>query len=251
MGCVKCGDIVRSNKSRKSNEDFINDCILVHNNKYDYSKTNYISLRDVITIICPIHGEFTQKASNHFCGKTGCKKCYDDKHNITLEKFIERSNEYHNFFYDYSFVKIEHVLKHIKIICPKHGEFLQKPSHHLKGHGCKKCKISNGERTIINLLDKYNIDYKHEYKFNDCISNKNYKLRFDFYLPLYNLCIEFDGKQHFEVCNLFGQESYDNIQINDKIKNDYCINKSIKLLRIKYDNKDIELTILNKLNENN
>jgi very-short-patch-repair endonuclease len=61
-------------------------------------------------------------------------------------------------------------------------------------------------------------------------------LRFDFYLPKYNTCIEFDGKQHFEPVKIFGgNENFKEIIKKDSIKNMYCDTNGIKLIRIKYD----------------
>ena len=58
---------------------------------------------------------------------------------------------------------------------------------------------------------------------------------FDFYLPAYNLCIEFDGEQHFKSIKHFGGEKRLSIQkIKDNIKTEYCKNNNIKLLRIPY-----------------
>ena len=65
--------------------------------------------------------------------------------------------------------------------------------------------------------------------------NKPNQLPFDFYLPKYNSCIEFDGIQHYEPVEHFGgQESYDYTVKHDKIKNEYCKNNGILLLRIPY-----------------
>jgi very-short-patch-repair endonuclease len=61
------------------------------------------------------------------------------------------------------------------------------------------------------------------------------KLKFDFYLPNYNLCIEYDGRQHFEPIDFFGGEkNFEIIKKRDKIKNEYCLNNNIHLIRIPY-----------------
>ena len=107
----------------------------------------------------------------------------------------------------------------------------------MNGYGCKKCnfsKISKGEKGIIEFLKKNNIEFIHQHKFNDCIGISN-KLPFDFYLPKYNTCIEFDGRQHFESVKKFGGEkNFLDIQRTDNIKNKYCLNNNIKLIRISY-----------------
>ena len=82
-----------------------------------------------------------------------------------------------------------------------------------------------------------NILFEKQKRFSDC-RDKN-PLPFDFYLPEYNMCIEYDGRQHFEPVNFGGglQETKDNFQLtnrHDKIKTQYCIDNNIKLLRIPY-----------------
>jgi very-short-patch-repair endonuclease len=71
------------------------------------------------------------------------------------------------------------------------------------------------------------------------VSDKNWKLRYDFHLPEENLLIEFDGKQHFEANSFFGgEEALAKLQKSDKLKNDYASDNGIRLLRIRYDRID-------------
>lgn len=106
--------------------------------------------------------------------------------------------------------------------------------HTLKqNQGCPMCDESKGEKYIRLYLKENNIEFKQEYKFNDC----RYKLPlpFDFYIPNYNLCIEYDGEQHYKANDFFGGEkSFKDTQIRDKIKNNYCKDNNINLLRIPY-----------------
>jgi len=157
--------------------------------------------------------------------------------------FIKKSNIIHNYKYNYSEVEYINNKTKVKIICPKHGIFNQKPNDHLMGHGCPICKESYGEKQIGIFLDNNNIRYIRQKKFKNC---KNIKvLPFDFYLPEYNMCIEFDGIQHFKKIDKWGGENnYKLIMLKDNIKNNYCKNNNIYLLRIKY-NDDI-ITILEK-----
>jgi len=75
---------------------------------------------------------------------------------------------------------------------------------------------------------------EHEYSFDDCLSPKGNKLRFDFYLPNNNLCIEYDGEFHFHEYEHIPKEKFNTLQLHDKIKNEYCKQNNIKLLRIPY-----------------
>lgn len=100
----------------------------------------------------------------------------------------------------------------------------------------------------MEILKELNIVYNKEYKFKDCINPKtNKQLRFDFYLPKYNICIEFDGVQHYNENSIFFSQnpldSFDNRKYRDNIKTQYCRNNHIKLIRIPYYDYD-------KLNKN-
>ena len=95
---------------------------------------------------------------------------------------------------------------------------------------------SHGERDIIKFLVSNSIIFVEEKRFDDC--RNILPLPFDFYLPEYNICIEFDGKQHFESISYWGgDDGLINRQHNDNIKNNYCYEKNIELIRIRYDEK--------------
>lgn len=105
----------------------------------------------------------------------------------------------------------------------------------------KKIKQSSGESKIRQFLTQRKIDFIQECEFKDCINpNTKRKLRFDFYLPKQNICIEFDGKQHtsptleFYLNTNDPEMEFQNQKFRDSIKNSYCINKEIKLIRINY-----------------
>ena len=125
-------------RKKKTTEDFIKRAREVHGDKYDYSKVVYDGASNEVTIICPKHGEFKQKASNHLSGQN-CPFC-SGKHAIkTKEEFISDAKKIHGDKYDYSKVDYRGVLEPVTIICPEHGEFKQKPREHLSGCGCKIC----------------------------------------------------------------------------------------------------------------
>lgn len=153
--------------------DFVNRAKIAHNNKYNYSKVDYINNSTKVCIICPEHGEFWQTPNSHLRGK-GCPFCKREKlrsdRRISLEEFIIRAKGIFNNKYDYSLVEIKNVMTKVKIICPTHGVFEQIPLSHLKGHGCPKCGfeiMGKGERlkqedfilrSIIVHGDKYNYE---------------------------------------------------------------------------------------------
>ena len=90
---------------------------------------------------------------------------------------------------------------------------------------------------IEQLLQELNIEYEKEKIFKECKDNLN--LRFDFFLPKYNICIEYDGEQHFKPIKYWGgEEGLRNRQNKDKIKNNYCKENNIQLIRLNYLEKD-------------
>ena len=352
----------------RTTKDFIDECNIIHNFRYDYTKTVFNRRRDKVIITCPKHGDFEQVAGSHLLGM-GCRFCgYDDKdyhtkqyevkyttaefiqvakekwgdkYNYSLTEYVNSRTKikiiydgivYEQFpmghlkypvefnmseeiflikahrkwkdKYDYSLMEYKTTTDKIKIIydgviyeqspanhlnyapelrntqtlenfiecsekihggkytydksiyinsktkmiitCPKHGDFEQVPLSHLRGSGCPVCNESRGESSIRKYLTINKIDFKTQKTFKGCQYVS--LLKFDFYLPEYNLCIEFDGIQHFEAFEFFGGEEalLKNME-RDVIKNQYCIDNNIKLLRIRYDEiSDIE----NILDEN-
>lgn len=112
----------------------------------------------------------------------------------------------------------------------------QLTSGHTKSCGCLRSETTSYyERLIGKLLFDMNIKYEKEKVFEKCKGIGNKSLRFDFYLPEYNLCIEYDGKQHYQPIQFFGGEANYQKQIkNDKIKDRYCQDNNIMLIRIPY-----------------
>lgn len=227
QGCPKCSKV-----KRLTTTEFILRSIEIHDNKYDYSLVEYINNRTKVKIICIKHGIFEQRPEQHICQKQGCPICNGGiKH--TKEKFIEKSNIIHKNKYDYKLVEYINSHTKIKIICPIHGIFEQLPYHHLNNCGCPTCKESKGEKYIRNFLEERNINYIIQKKFENC-KDKN-KLPFDFYLPDYNICIEYDGRQHYESIDRWnGELGLKDRQNKDEIKNNFCINNGITLIRINY-----------------
>ena len=126
-----------------------------------------------------------------------------------------------------------------KFICEKCGEEFEKKLRDLNvnnvGVVCINCHSSQLEQSTKEVLDKYNIKHYREYIFNDLIGIGNGYLRFDFYLPDYNTLIECQGQQHEEWQEGWqSKEIFENQQINDQRKRDYCKRNNIKLIEIWY-----------------
>lgn len=105
---------------------------------------------------------------------------------------------------------------------------------HTKSCGCM---VSNGEELLQNIFLHEQIEFETQKTFEKCRNPKtNILLKFDFYLPKYNLCIEYDGIQHFEYSNhgWNTKEKFDQTQYRDSIKNKFCEENNINLIRIPY-----------------
>lgn len=180
QGCPICSLERQASLATNSNEDFIDAAKKVHGDKYDYSKTHYTKSSEKVTIICHEkdengveHGEFIQNAASHLQG-CGCPKCAqvarNEKSKKGTEKFIEEAKKAHPLDnYDYS--KVEYINNHteVRIICPIHGEFLQKPNKHLRGHGCPKCAKNGIQLTKEEFVEKANKVHEGKYDYSKTV----------------------------------------------------------------------------------
>ncbi len=213
--CDLCGNIKISDSKKSNREEFIRKAKLIHGDKYDYSKVEYIDVTTKVIIICPIHGEFEQTPQNHLSG-CGCEICGRIKSNdykrLDVEEFIRRARLIHGDKYDYSkFIYIDYKTKGT-IICPIHGEFEQTPNDHLRYSGCSDCnkKHRKSEKWLEDLLVENNINFIKHYR------DKNSWLKrqeLDFYLPEYKIGIEHQGHQHFILVEIFKNKTNNTLEI--------------------------------------
>jgi len=241
QGCPKCG------KGVVEYQEFLTRANKIHNVKYKYFPLTFINMNSKTKIECLDHGVFWQTPQSHVKGN-GCHKC-SGKERITLKSFVKRAEKIHGKKYNYSSIKkiINNVSK-IKIFCEEHGSFMQTPDAHLnQKQGCPFCRESKGERKIDIFLSQNGFEFYREKTFLNCINPETKRrLRFDFYLPKENICIEYDGKQHFTPMTKFGgAQGFEQIKKRDEIKNLFCEKEGINLVRITYKDK-----VENKLKKN-
>lgn len=141
-GCKACSKISNGMKlHNKTKDNLIKQFIKTHGTRYDYSKVNYKGTDSKVTIICKIHGEFTQNAVKHKKG-SGCPTCANLIRTRTSEEFIQEFYSKTNKKYEYidlqPFLKLKDV---IKFICPIHGIQEQTVTGHLRGTGCPHCNM--------------------------------------------------------------------------------------------------------------
>ena len=225
-GCPKCGNEKKGSFKKMTTEEFVKKANVKHNNFFDYSKTNYVDSTTHVIITCPIHGDFEQIPSVHLMGST-CPLCAKInsayKNTKTTEEFIEQSREIHGNRYDYSKTEYKRGDIPVVITCTEHGDFSQKPTHHLEGCGCQKCSMlfSNYE---IELGD-YIASLIGEDKIirNDRTILKGNEL--DVFIPSKNIAFEFDGLYwHSEI-----KKPNKKYHIN---KTEECLKQGIQLIHI-------------------
>lgn len=172
-GCTECGIELNSRSRTKSIGDFISESKKIHKEKYDYSKVDYKNNRSKVTIICSKHGEFEQSPKNHLKGK-GCLLCSNER--IRNQEFkdtlIEKFQKVHNNKYDYSKVDYKNIHTKIIIICPEHGEFLQSPNSHLRGHECMEC-TGRVKITLEKFLERSKQHHGDKYDYSKVKIDKN------------------------------------------------------------------------------
>jgi len=255
-----CGECLKIENRKNMFNKELNKMKELHNNRFEYP--DYIDLVGVktkITIRCIEHDHtFKYYKSVHMQTKYGgCIHCLKQYRNVGTKEhdlLIEQFKDIHGERYGYDNVVYQGAYVKVLITCDKHGDFEQTPGSHLSGSGCPKCKHSTGEKLIQGLLKKMEIKYTTQKSFYGCTNNKTGKaLPFDIYVPEFHTCIEFDGYQHFiPVERWGGEDKLKEVQYRDNIKNVYCKDNDINLIRIPYTMNRVEIVdVLNKNFNNN
>lgn len=237
-----CGKCLIDNKKKSYNRVESEEFLKIKD------QFEYINLPDTIgwytniTVRCKKHNEvFDIEYGNHLRYKShGCPLCIkQNKKSLTysLEEKIKMFKDVHGDKYNYDKVVDCKFTEKIIITCPTHGDFLQSAKVHSDGSGCQKCAMqSSGEKMIQRWLTRMGLSFVVQKKFYGCV-NKGTEafLPFDIYVPEYHTCIEYDGHQHFmPVEGWGGVQGFEKIKERDKIKNEYCKNNDIELIRIPY-----------------
>jgi len=239
--CPKCfGD------HKKTTENFKKDVYNLVSDEYEVLG-EYINSKTKIKIKHKVCEYVYNVIPNNFLRGKRCPKCAGRCK--TTESFKQ---EVYNLVGD-EYVVLGEYTSALKKIKMRHNtcgfNYNARPNDFLSGKRCSKCNESKGEKIVRRVLEKQQILYKSQYKIKGC-RNIN-SLPFDFAIfnddATLNCLIEFDGKQHFEPVNHFGGEKgFKQRQHNDQIKNQYCKDNNIKLIRIPYWDFDNIEDILNE-----
>lgn len=236
-GCPKCGINKAAENNKISISEFISRFRKVHGDLYEYYPETILGATEKMKINCIKHGDFHQTPTIHQKGG-GCSSCAYEKNGrekkITLQEFLDKAKAIHGLKYDYSHVFWDNQHSKIEIGCIKHGLFNQTPRNHLRGSGCPFCNSSKGEEIIRIVLAELGVRFNEQQIFEGLKDKRS--LKCDFYLPDFNLVLEYNGIQHYKSMQLWGgEEAFKQGKKRDKIKEEFCRKNSIGFEVIKYD----------------
>ncbi|MDQ0972421.1 putative nucleic-acid-binding Zn-ribbon protein [Neobacillus niacini] len=233
--CKKCSLKEMGEKQRKTHEDFIKEVCELVGDEYTVIGT-YQTNKSEIEIIHNICGETWFPTPNNFLRGSRCDNCFG-KHLKTIDEFKREvfeivGNEYTVLGeYDRALGNIEMIHNECGYVwSPRPNDFL---SSEARCPVCSRLGDSKGAKRVRKFLESNNLDYKAEYRLENC--RNILPLPFDFQITVNNkmVLIEYDGEQHFK--NTFGDEkAFKETQFRDQIKNNYCKENNIQLIRIKY-----------------
>lgn len=233
-GCPKC-----AGNAKKTHDEYVKEVSIVNSNIEVIGQ--YINANTPILHRCKIDGYIWYATPANILFGCGCPECkkrilsniFKKSHKQYVEEVASINSDIE--------VLEQYINSHTPILhrCKQDGYMWKiAPSNVLSGQGCPCCQESQGERQIRQWLEKNNIAYIYQNPFDDCRDKKI--LPFDFYLPEHNICIEFDGRQHFEPVDFAGkgnewaEEQFIKTKKHDEIKTKYCKDNNIHLLRIPY-----------------
>jgi len=222
------GKKIEKRETRMGNDDFIALSKKVWgDDRFDYSECEYLGTNVKVRLFDNLKQKWIEQVpKSHLNGFEVVK--------IAKEDFLEKCNIIHDFKYEYDLDQFtDGLVSRLDIKCGEHGVFNMKASNHIYGKCCPKCDENLFVKKTKKFLDAINISYFQQHIFD------HNKMPFDFYIPSMRLCIEFDSKQHYEPIDYFGGvDAYERLKANDKIKDEYCEDNYIDLIRIRYDQID-------------
>ena len=201
----------------------------------------YIDAKTPIEYYCKKHNVTWSSYPDNILRGVGCKECGNEK---IRDKNIKHHDQYIKDLQDANpdiEVIEEYQGANVAILhrCKIDGYIWSaRPANILFGKGCPQCNESKGERQIRQWLDDHSIEFVYQKTFADCKDIRI--LPFDFYLPMYNMCIEYDGEQHYRPVKFNGktdelaEKQFEKTKCHDQIKTEYCRKHNIHLLRIPY-----------------
>ena len=142
-GCPTCA--IKRSKIKQS-KILINDIADLENKfgeQFDFSNAIFKNVSSSLLVWCKIHKKYFKNTAHHIIRGSGCSECKKEKISTKRRlgniEFIKRATVKHGSKYDYSLVIYKTLTDPVKLHCPEHGVFEQKPREHIRGHGCPLC----------------------------------------------------------------------------------------------------------------
>lgn len=230
-GCSTCELKARSDKLRKSDEQFLKELSIIYPEVEILEK--YVSNKTKLKCRCKLDGYIWDALPSDLLNGRHCPKC-SKSWMRTHEEFLSEMSIINP---DIEIIgTFKKVAEKIKVKCKKCGnEYETTPNVLLRGHGCPRCTTSIGENRIATYLKNNLVSYTPQYKEDTLRGIGGNPLSFDFYIPDWNILIEFQGIQHEKPVDFFGGEEQFLIQQeHDRRKRKYAEDNNIKLLEIWY-----------------
>lgn len=238
--CYRCGKESGAISNQISDEIILNKCKELDIQFVEKTKLNSNG-NLVIKFICNKHrdkGIQERQWDDINKAKYSCYYCFP-LHKRTHEEFLKELNQ----IPESSTYKVigDYINDSYKIKCQCNicnHIWKANPKDLKRGLRCPNCRKSHGEERIMDWLSKHNIEFLREFKFKSCKYKR--ELPFDFYLPNYNTCIEYQGAQHYKPINFGGfdlkivKKNFNEQIVRDSIKKDFCNQNNIILLEIPY-----------------
>lgn len=235
--CAEC-----RKEERRYKDDFITE--VLNSNNYKLNSIFIKNQKTCINITCPNGHTYNTSFEQFLNSGKRCRKC-SGSNKYTIQDVKKYAKQY---CYEILTNTYKDNKTHLSFKCPNNHLFLMRFDHFRAGTRCPYCRESKGEKSIMKYLEENNINYIRQYRYENCKDDK--PLPFDFYLPYYNTCIEYDGELHYKSIDFYGgQIELEKQKKRDNIKTQYCKDNNIKLIRIPYwEFKNIEI-ILNEIYE--
>lgn len=214
---------------------------------YTLLSTEYKNNKSKLLIKCPKGHEFDMGFTSFKDQQSRCPICYEE-HRGDVNRLSYKDVKGYIESFGYKLLSTEYINNRTKLLteCPNGHKYEVIFDSFQQGHRCPICNISKGEQRIINYLNNENIEYVFQKEFEDLLGVGNGLLSYDFYLPQYNLLIEYQGQFHDGSTDYQTEEQFEKQQEHDKRKREYAEKNNIKLLEIWYWDFDNIEKILNK-----